>query len=38
MTDKKTNTDDSLDAVRTSIDALDAQIQALISDRARLAS
>jgi len=38
MTDKKTNTDDSLDAVRTSIDALDAQIQTLISDRARLAS
>ena len=38
MTDKKTKTDVSLDAVRTSIDALDAQIQALISDRARLAS
>jgi chorismate mutase/prephenate dehydratase len=38
MTDKKTKTDGSLDSVRTSIDALDAQIQALISDRARLAS
>ena len=38
MTDKKTKTDSSLDSVRTNIDALDAQIQALISDRARLAS
>ena len=38
MNDKKTKTDGSLDSVRTSIDALDSQIQALISDRARLAS
>jgi len=38
MTDKKIKTDGSLEAVRTRIDALDAKIQALISDRARLAS
>ena len=38
MTDKKTKTENSLMEVRTQIDALDAQIQSLISDRARLAT
>ena len=38
MTDKKTNTNDTLKLVRTQIDVLDAQIQTLISDRARLAT